>query len=174
MPKKRLHRDKQTNVRKIMRLSFFLIGFMFVVGLIVWADWRRPVEGRVVKVIDGDTIMLDSGETVRYIGVDTPEVSVPLTDLECYGPEATNRNKELVKGRQIKMVRDMKNRDKYGRLLRYVYLTDGTFINMELAKEGYARALSIYPNVSFTREIELAVTDAQHDNKGLWSADNCP
>ncbi|MBU1178492.1 thermonuclease family protein [Patescibacteria group bacterium] len=156
-------------------LPIILLSLLFIVILAVWISWQRPEIKTVVKVVDGDTIILDNGETVRYIGIDTPEVSVPVTDLECYGPEATIRNEELVAGREVKMIRDIKNRDKYGRLLRYVYLTsDDTFINLELVKDGYARSLAVYPNVSYTKEIKSATEAAQRDKKGLWSENNCP
>ena len=127
-----------------------------------------------MKVIDGDTIILDNGEVVRYIGIDTPEVSVPATALECYGPEATVRNKELVEGKKVKLTRDIKNRDKHGRLLRYVYVDDGnTFVNLALVEGGYARTLTIYPNISYVREVELAVAEAQAEKRGIWLEENC-
>jgi len=145
---------------------------LIIVALSAWRHTGQFEEGTVTKVIDGDTIILDSGETIRYIGIDTPEVSVPITPIECFGLAATIRNKELVEGQRIKLVRDIKDKDKYGRLLRYVYLDD-KFVNLELIKGGYARVLTVYPNVSYSRELEIAEQEAQNSQQGLWSAEEC-
>ena len=96
---------------------------------------------RVTSVIDGDTIELASGERVRYIGIDTPETHHPDKPIECFGIEATNRNRELVENKKVELVSEGPNRDQYGRLLRHVFI-DGTFVNSQLVWEGFARASS--------------------------------
>src|SRR5215218_11187821 len=93
--------------------------------------------GRVVKVVDGDTIHVQIGETrekVRYIGIDTPETKHPTKGVQCFGAKAAAFNARLVAGEQVRLVRDVEQRDRYGRLLAYVYrVRDGLFVNAELA-----------------------------------------
>lgn len=124
----------------------------------------------VVRVIDGDTITvrIDGGEeTVRYIGIDTPE---PYRDGNpaCYSQEATARNTALVAGTQVQLVSDTENRDKYDRLLRYVYV-DEVFINELLIAEGYATTLQIKPNTAQAATLQQAEERARDQDLGLWS-----
>ena len=100
----------------------------------------------VSKVVDGDTIQLSDGRKVRYIGIDTPETVHPSKAVECYGQEASVKNKELVLGKTVGLEKDVSDTDRYGRLLRYVYL-DGIMINDLLVKEGFAKASSYPPDV---------------------------
>lgn len=79
---------------------------------------------KVVRVIDGDTIEIEGGDRVRYIGIDTPETVDPRKPVQCYGQEASNKNKELVEGKTVELEKDVSETDKYGRLLRYVWLGD--------------------------------------------------
>ena len=122
---------------------------------------------RVAKVIDGDTIELESGERLRYIGIDTPET---FNKNECFGKESTQKNKELVEGKRVRLEKDVNNTDKYGRLLRYVYLEDGTFVNKELVKQGYAYAVSYPPDIKYQEEFKEAQKEAVENNLGLWSS----
>ena len=154
------------------KVVLLIIAVLVVVAFSAWRHTGQVEEGTVTKVVDGDTIILDDGNTVRYIGIDTPEVSVPVTPMECFGSVATEKNRELVENRKVKLVRDIKNKDKYGRLLRYVY-ADDVLVNLELVQGGYARVLTVYPNVSYSREIEIAEHRAQDSQKGLWSAEEC-
>ncbi len=104
----------------------------------------------VLRVIDGDTIEVDldgSTEDVRYIGVDTPETVKPGTPVECFGPEASSFNHDLVEDREVTLEFDAELRDDYGRLLAYVFAGD-RFVNAELVEGGYARTLEIEPNTS--------------------------
>lgn len=89
----------------------------------------------VERVIDGDTIVLSDGNTVRYIGIDTPEIH---PKAECFGTEAKTHNTELVLGKSVSLTKDVSETDTYNRLLRYVYLEDGTFVNEALVRNGYA------------------------------------
>ncbi len=141
-------------------------------------DVRAPVKktssstfsyGVVSRVVDGDTIDLESGERVRYIGMDTPETVDPRRTVQCFGKEASERNKELVVGKKVRLEKDVSETDRYGRLLRYVYLEDGTFVNVELVKEGYARALTISPDVAKSSLFVAAARRAREEQKELWA-----
>jgi micrococcal nuclease len=129
----------------------------------------------VLRVVDGDTIhaRIDGhDETIRLIGIDTPETVKPDTPVQCFGEEASRETKSLLpKGTPIQLVRDAEARDDYGRLLAYVYRArDGLFVNLELARDGFARPLTIRPNVAHTDEFVAAAADAHRAGRGLWSA----
>lgn len=129
----------------------------------------------VVRVIDGDTIVVHLGggdETVRILGIDTPETHKPDTPVECFGPEATDRMTALLpKGTTVRLVRDVEARDRYGRLLAYVYRdADGLFVDLTMLQEGYAGTLIIAPNVAHRADFDAAVADAQRAKRGLWQA----
>ncbi len=124
----------------------------------------------VKRVVDGDTIELDNGEKVRYIGVNTPESVDPRKAVECFGKEASEYNAKLVAGRKVGMVGDVGDTDKYGRLLRYVYLEDGTFVNLKLVQDGYASVMTVPPNVLHQQDFVDAERDARGNKWGLWGA----
>ena len=136
----------------------------------------------VPRVIDGDTIQvqvvdqktggLGVPESVRYIGMDTPETVHPNKPVECFGHEASARNKQLVEGSYVVLEKDVDDRDKYGRLLRFVFLLDGTFIDMQLVQEGYARKLTIAPDIQYADQFASAESTAQASGLGFWGA--CP
>ena len=124
----------------------------------------------VTRVIDGDTIivLIDGEEkTVRYIGIDTPETVRQLKPVECFGQEASVRNKELVLGKMIRLIKDVSETDQYGRLLRYVYLDD-EFINLSLVQGGFANAYSYPPDVKYTKLFKQAEQEARATKTGLW------
>jgi micrococcal nuclease len=131
-------------------------------------------EGRVVRVVDGDTIHVVVGgrrEKVRYIGVDTPETHHPTKPVQCYGRAASAFNARLVAGELVRLVRDVEERDRYGRLLAYVYRArDGLFVNAELARAGYARTLTIAPDVRYAARFAALARAAREAGRGLWSA----
>ena len=116
--------------------------------------------GRVVRVVDGDTIHVQVGgarETVRYIGVDTPESVKPGTPVQCFAKRASAFNRRFVDGEQVRLVLDAEPRDRYGRLLAYVYRTrDGRFVNAALVRRGYAQPLTIPPNVAHAEALPAA------------------
>ncbi len=122
----------------------------------------------VVRVIDGDTIELDDGRRVRYIGIDTPETVHPEKDVECYGPEATVRNRELVEGKTVEMRAGVENADKYGRLLRYVHV-DGRFVNALLVAEGYAHASPFGDERRFRQVFAQLEQYSQLRDRGMWA-----
>lgn len=124
----------------------------------------------VKRVIDGDTIELEDGERVRYIGIDTPETVDPRKPVQCFGKEASLANRELVGGKSVRLEKDVSNKDKYGRLLRYVYQGD-KFINLELVKNGYAYAYTYPPDVKNSKLFLEAQKVAREARLGLW--ENC-
>jgi micrococcal nuclease len=128
----------------------------------------------VVRVVDGDTIVADVGgreERVRYIGVDTPETVKPRTPVQCFGKKASAENHRLVEGERVRLVADAEARDRYGRLLAYVYrASDGLFVNAELVRGGYATPLTIAPNVRFADRFATLAAQAREAGRGLWSA----
>lgn len=126
----------------------------------------------VDRVIDGDTIELSTGERVRYIGIDTPETVHPSKPVEYYGKEASEFNKRLVEGKQVRLEFDIQLTDKYGRTLAYVYLMDGTFVNAELVKQGYARVSTYPPNVKHTDEFLSLEREARGGRRGLWQGED--
>ena len=130
--------------------------------------------GRVTRVVDGDTIHVRVGgrdENVRYIGVDTPESVKPGTPVQCFAERASAFNKRLVAGEQVRLVRDAEERDRYGRLLAYVYRTrDNLFINATLVTGGYAVPLTIPPNVAHAKEFRTLAAVARRKGRGLWSS----
>ena len=130
--------------------------------------------GHVVKVVDGDTIHVQVGEgreKVRYVGVDTPETKHPSKGVECFGQKASDFNARLIAGEQVRLVRDVQERDRYGRLLAYVYrVRDGLFVNAELARRGYAHPLSIPPDVRHAGHFAQLAREAREHDRGLWAA----
>lgn len=123
---------------------------------------------KVIRVVDGDTIEIETGEIVRYIGMNTPETVDPRKTVECFGKEASNKNKDLVEGKEVRLVKDVSDKDKYGRLLRYVYVGD-IFINLELVKQGYAQVSTFPPDVKYKDEFLKAQREAREKNLGLWN-----
>jgi len=124
----------------------------------------------VTRAVDGDTIELETGQKVRYIGIDTPETVHPKKPVQCFGKEASEFNKNLVTGKKVRLVKDVSETDKYGRLLRYVYLEDGTFVNLKLVEEGYAQADTFPPDVKHSATFVAAAREAREAGRGLWSA----
>lgn len=133
---------------------------------------------KVTKIVDGDTIKVDIGgtiETVRMIGVDTPEIKDPRKTVQCFGKEASARTKELLENQMVKLEADstQNDRDKYSRLLRYIYLENGTFINKKLIEEGYAFEYTYQIPYLYQAEFKAAQKLAETNNLGLWNENNC-
>ncbi|MGD0077735.1 MAG: thermonuclease family protein, partial [Sedimentisphaerales bacterium] len=134
---------------------------------------ENPALYRVVKVIDGDTIKVDIGgkiENVRLIGIDTPEIVNPYSSREdYYGPEAARYARQLLENQSVYLIPDPmeSNRDKYNRLLRYVFLEDGTLINAKLIKEGFAFNY-IYEPFQFMKQFDYLEKQAKENRLGLW------
>ena len=135
---------------------------------------RASLTGRVVRVVDGDTVKVSLGDrrpvTVRYIGVDSPESVKPGAPVECYGPLASKFNDRLVTGRRVRLRVGRERTDRFGRMLAYVYLVDDphTFVNAELVRRGYARTLEIPPNTDFADRFDRLQRLAREQRRGLW------
>ena len=138
----------------------------------------RSVEARVVRVVDGDTIVasVDGADAyVRYIGVDTPETVKPGTPVQCFGKRASAENHHLVEGRTVRLVFDRERRDDYGRLLAYVYTAAAgggrsRFVNAILVRDGYARTLTIPPNTAHAPLFDRLEARAGQSGRGLWGS----
>ena len=125
----------------------------------------------VTKVIDGDTIEIEGGIRIRYIGIDTPETVDPRTTVQCFGREASEKNKSLVEGKKVRLEKDISETDKYSRLLRYIWLGD-KLVNEILVKEGYAYSSPYPPDIKYQDQFDEAQEFARENKKGLWSACN--
>ena len=135
----------------------------------------------VARVIDGDTVELANGERVRFIGIDTPESQYnsklkrdakrskkDYNTIIAMGKKATIFTRSLVGGKKVRLEFDIEKKDRYGRLLAYVYLPDGRMLNAELVKEGYAQVYTFPPNVKYVAKFLKLQKEAREQNKGLW------
>lgn len=132
----------------------------------------------VTRVVDGDTIKVNiqgTIETIRLIGVDTPETVDPRKPVECFGVEASKKMSELLYGQTVLLKDDpsQADKDKYKRLLRYVFLADGTHINKTLIAEGFAYEYTYDDPYKYQSEFKQAQQDAQRDKRGLWADGAC-
>lgn len=167
-------------MRRVLRR---FVPWLMLVVLAAAVGWSRAgddgsdagdVSARVVRVVDGDTIVVSVGgreDRVRYIGIDTPESVKPGTPVQCYAKRASKENARLIAGREVRLVADAEARDRYGRRLAYVYrAADGLLVNVALARGGYAKPLTIAPNVAHAGEIAAAARAARRAGRGLWNA----
>ncbi len=136
------------------------------------ARHAATAEWTVVRVVDGDTIEVARGssdtDTVRLLGINTPETHHPTKPVECFGPEAAAFTEEHLAGRSVQLEGDIEGRDRYGRRLAYV-VVDGERFNDELLRRGYARLLVIEPNHAHARTMLREELDAKRAGRGLWS-----
>lgn len=124
-------------------------------------------EARVARVIDGDTVELEGGQRVRYIGVNTPEMNDSRPAIRAWAEKAKEKNRELLEGKKVTLERDVSETDRYGRLLRYVYL-EGTMVNSELVRLGYAYATSYPPDIKHQDLFTRLEREARGAGRGLW------
>ncbi len=168
--------------------KFFLLNSFWTIILFLFCLWSHSAADKkpiIVKVIDGDTLLLEykgKKELVRLIGIDTPESRFnrkALRDAEKSqddikniikaGKEATRFVQTLVKpGDEVSLELDVQVRDKYGRLLAYVYLSDGRMLNEEIVKAGYAQLLTYPPNIKYGQRLLKAYQEARANKRGLW------
>lgn len=132
---------------------------------------------KVTKIVDGDTFWADNGSEkgfkVRLIGIDAPETrNVFKKKKGYYGKEAKTYLSNLLEGQSVKLECDVDSLDQYGRTLAYVYMTNGTFVNAELVKNGYAMVMTVPPNVKYSEEFVSYQKIARENNKGLWKKQN--
>jgi len=157
-------------MKKILIFIIFLILTLF--GIIIDYDPNNNKEQielnekqekyTVKRVIDGDTFVLNNKQKVRLLGIDTPEKG------EFYYKEATERLKDLVEGKKVLLKKDVSDKDRYGRLLRHVYLDD-LWINAIMIKEGYARFVIYRPDISHVDKFKKLERDAKKNKLGIWS-----
>ena len=161
----------ETNLRFNVKYTFLILGLVgtLVSGLACGNGSETFEEALVVRVIDGDTVELENGERVRYLGIDTPETVHPDKPVECFGPEASERNKELVEGKKVRLLQDGPDRDSYDRLLRYVFV-GGIFVNGDLVWGGYAYARSYEDTPLFYQTLVQLERSAREGDRGLWKA----
>lgn len=143
-------------------LLIFLPLFFFAAPSSIGADIFL-----VTRAVDGDTIVLADKERVRLIGVDTPELHHPRKPVQYYAEEAYRFTQRIVEGKKVRLEYDWQRRDRYGRLLAYVYLPDGTFLNAELIRQGYGHAYTKYP-FKYIDEFRRLEREARETGKGLW------
>jgi micrococcal nuclease len=154
-----------------------LVALALVAGVSAGGWWfgeqrsASTPQARVVDVLDGDTIVVafadGSTDTIRILGVDTPETHHPTQGVECFGPEAAAYSAERLTGRLVQLEYDIEKRDLYDRQLAYV-IVDGHRFDDELLRRGYARLLVIDPNRAHAREMLDAELDARRHRRGLW------
>ena len=166
----KLKLNKRTFAILVVVTLFGLIGYFFPHKPIIK---ETPALYKVIEVIDGDTIkvkMNNQIETVRLLGINTPEVLSPYTSEECYGKEASQKTKEILTNKKVYLIPDpySSDRGKYGRLLRYIFLSNGEFVNAELIKKGYAFNY-IYEPFQFMKYFDLLEKEAKENRIGLWS-----
>ena len=155
----------------IRRLIPILVLLAVAAGIVVPRGDSKPAGGgKVDRVVDGDTLVVGE-ERVRLIGVDTPESVKPGTPVECFAKKASAFTAQLVEGKRVRLVTDVEARDRYDRLLAYVYRrSDGLFVNAELVRRGYATALTIPPNVKYAKRLAALARKAREEGRGLWGA----
>jgi len=152
------------------RLVAPLLGLLLAGSASLAADAPKALAGRVVGIVDGDTIKArigDRTETVRYIGMNTPELHHPTKGVEPLAREATEANRKLVEGQTVRLELDVQERDRYGRLLAYVYFGD-MMVNAELVAQGYAQVMTIPPNVRHQELFLKLQREARLLQLGLW------
>lgn len=142
--------------------------FPLVIGCAADATPCGPSRARVEHVIDGDTIVIEGGWSVRYLMVDAPEATGSVR--ECYGEEASRFNRDLVEGQAVALTYDAECQDGYGRLLAYVSI-EGVDVSAALVERGYACVLRIPPNgAGRVEEFQRLEREAQSFARGLWGA----
>jgi micrococcal nuclease len=145
------------------------------------SEASQRLTGRVIRAVDGDTleVTIDGGatETVRLIGVDTPETVKPDTPVQCFGPRASAFEHRTVEGRRVRLLVGVEPRDIYGRLLAYVWVegphqarSHERFLEAELLRRGLARTLTFHPNDRFADRFESIERKSARAGKGLWNA----
>jgi micrococcal nuclease len=151
-----------------------LVITLFAASIAGWwlGAQRHALDGeyRVVDVLDGDTIVVARGtsrDTIRLLGIDTPETHHPTKPVQCFGPEASDYTSRRLSGKVVRLEDDVETHDIYGRHLAYVYV-DGRRFDDELLEKGYARLLVIEPNHAHARTMLDEELDAKRHRRGLW------
>lgn len=148
-------------MKRATYILLLTVSFFFCTGT------NQPLTVR--SVMDGDTVLLNNGQFVRYIGIDAPEINYKNKKADPFGFEAKEKNIKMVSGKSVRMVLGKQKKDHYGRLLAYVYLYNGTFVNREMIKSGLAWVLYKEPNIKFSGELLRFQQTAMSGKRGLWN-----
>jgi len=164
--------------KKLLSIVFamILLGIVYLFGPSIDNKLPPPIASgtyNVIEVDDGDTIVVDMNgieETIRFIGVDTPETKDPRKPVQCFGKAATQFTKDLIGDKPVRLEADPTNtnRDRYNRLLRYIYLQDGTLLNAKIIEEGYGFAYIGFPFEKMD-EFSQKQNEARQNERGLWA-----
>ena len=170
----------------VKALFFVAAGTALLIAVFVVPSWRKQAVAlsgsvRVEMVYDGDTFRISGGEKVRLVGIDTPEMhesnklfrdaarsGQDIHAIRQMGRKAYDFVRPLIEGKNVRLEFDIEKRDKYGRLLAYAYLEDGTFLNRLIIERGYASPLTIPPNVKYADEFKRLFNSARAGHLGLW------
>ncbi|MDQ3094198.1 MAG: thermonuclease family protein [bacterium] len=168
----------------LLAVCIFFAWKHYPVKSITWPSFTNPFAEesvpigyyKVLSVADGDTIVIDMNsieERIRLVGVDTPETHHPELPVQCFGEAASKYTQDLLEGKSVRLVADSQgtNRDRYQRLLRYVYTSDNTLVNLNLIEQGYGFAYLGFP-FDMMDQFAAAEKTARQNNKGLWSGCN--
>jgi len=177
---------RMTKELKYVRVAALVIAAAIYMGMkyfpLSGSAAAKDEHSYVSRVVDGDTLKLSNNERVRLIGVDTPEVHYSdklvrdakksrkdIAAIQAMGRRSSDFTKALCSGKPVRLEFDVEKRDRYGRLLAYVYLEDGTFVNAKIVEEGYAQVMTIPPNVKHADHFLKLQQKARDNRKGLWA-----
>jgi micrococcal nuclease len=155
---------------RILRTVKLIVVLVLSLTAAVAAQQGARQTYRVSRVVDGDTIILDTIGPVRLIGVDTPETVDPRRPVQRFGKEASAFTKRLLTGKDVRVEYDWNRKDGYNRTLAYIYLVDGTFVNAELIRQGYGFAYTKYP-FKYAAKFRTLERQAREKGVGLWAPD---
>jgi len=160
--------DKKKNMIWVFVLLGILVGAcgIYFYGFRVKPGMTRLESVMVIRVVDGDTIIVGK-DKLRLIGIDSPELETEKLKGECYSVEAKNKLKELVENKEVRLEKDVRERDKYDRLLRYVYVGEKN-INELLVREGFAKLATYPPDMKYYGKLKEAQRVAKENRAGLW------
>jgi len=156
-----------------LRIVALAVFFLFLISSSAVSQQTGSQHRTVKRVVDGDTVVLENGERVRLIGVDTPETKHPKKPVQYFGKEATVFTKKMVEGKRVRLEFEQANspishKDKYGRTLAYIFLENGTFLNAEIIKQGYGHAYTRFP-FRYLKEFRQLEREAREQGRGLWA-----
>ena len=164
----KLESNRLIKNNKMMR-KYFLYLQLTLLSVLLFSQTALVQEWNKIKwVNDGDTIVLSDGRHVRYIGINAPEIAHDNHKAEPFGYAAKKYNQAIVQSKKVRLEFDKETHDRYGRLLAYIYLLDGTFINKKMIEKGYAYLLPRKPNVKYEKMLLQAQKDAMSAKQGMW------
>ncbi|OQY11927.1 MAG: hypothetical protein B6I31_04035 [Desulfobacteraceae bacterium 4572_19] len=167
-----IHYKEEVFVMKSVKVNYKKL-FFYIIVLLAIFSWLECFASdkksyKVTWVDDGDTVVMSNGQRVRYIGINTPEVAHKDQKAEPFGNKASEYNKTLVLNLKVELERGKKQFDRYGRMLGYLFLKDGTFVNARLLKKGYAYCLYVKPNVKYAKLFLETQQEAMKKRVGIW------